>query len=332
MKIPRLMATLTAPFLPLALVAGPALAGLEELTAGHILPGHHAFAEDTAALAETAAADCLGDETRAAYQQAFDAWMGISHIQFGPIEQLNLGLAVAYWPDPKNRTGKALLGLIADEDPVAYDRAAYREVSIAAQGLFALERLLYDPAFTSDAYTCALTAAIAGGLADTALMLDEAWQGYAEILTRPGPENPVYPSQADAARKAYTALLGGLEFTRDQRLGRPLGSFDRPRPNRAEARLAGRSQRNVELSLAALQEMARTLADDPTPRTEVAFAAARRRAAELDDPVFAGVADPMERFRVESLVQEIRDIQTELGTEIGSALGVSAGFNALDGD
>ncbi|MBB95328.1 MAG: imelysin peptidase [Rhodobacteraceae bacterium] len=315
------------------MATGPALgAGLDDVVTGHILPGHAAFAERTAALADTAAAECTGPATQEAYHAAFDAWMGISHIQFGPIEDLNLSLSIAYWPDPKNRTGKALARLVADEDPIAQDRTAYSEVSIAAQGLFALERLLYDPAFSSGPYVCALTATVAGALADTAGELADAWPDYAELLTNPGPDNPVYPTEADAARKVYTALYTGLEFDRDTRLGRPLGTYDRPRPNRAEARLSERSQRNVELSLAALNQLADLLATDPAPRTSAAFAAARRRVSELDDPVFAGVADPMSRFRIEALQQEVRDIQTEMATEIGTALGVTAGFNAMDGD
>ncbi|MGR3804293.1 imelysin family protein [Marinibacterium profundimaris] len=310
----------------------PALAGLDEVATDHALPRYEALAQSTETLAATAATDCRGEATLAAYTAAFDDWMGVSHIQFGPIEDLNLSLAIAYWPDPKNRTGKALRGLIADADPVVNEAEDYRDVSIAAQGFYALERLLYDDSLPQGDYTCALTAAVARGLADTSAMLATAWVDYAGTLTQPGPDNPVYPTGADATRKVYTALLSGLEFTRDQRLGRPLGTFDRPRPNRAEAQLSGRSQRNVVLSLAALEDLALALADAPIPQSQAAFDRARARAASLDDPVLAGVADPMARFRIEALQQDLRDIQTELATELGAALGVSAGFNSMDGD
>ena len=310
----------------------PALAGLDEVATAHVQPRYAALAETTATLADTAATACNGAPTQAAFDAAFDAWLGVSHIQFGPIEDMNLALSIAYWPDPKNRTGKALLGLIADEDPVVEDPADYREVSIAAQGFYALEQLIHDPDLPQGPYTCALTAAVARGLADTAAMLAEAWPEYAQTLTMPGPDNPAFPTEADAARKVYTALYTGLEFTRDQRLGRPLGTFDRPRPNRAEAQLSGRSQRNVELSLAALKDLADTLSDAPTPGTDAAFDRAIARAAALDDPIFAGVSDPARRFRIEALQQDVRDIQTEMATEIGAALGVTAGFNSMDGD
>ncbi len=124
--------------------------------------------------------------------------------------------------------------------------------------------------------------------------------------------------------------MTGLEFTKDQRLGRPMGTFERPRPTRAEAWRSGRSQRNVVLSLEALRVLATELAE--APETDTAFARAIATAEALDDPVFAGVADPGKRFRLEALQQEIAQVQTVAATEIGAALGVSQGFNSQDGD
>ena len=309
-----------------------AQAGLDAVAGAHVQPRYDALARETAALAETAATDCRDEATRAAYHDAFDAWMAVSHIQFGPIEELNLGLTIAYWPDPKNRTGKALARLIADQDPIADDPEGYTEVSIAAQGFFALERMLYDPAIPATDYTCTLTATMAATLAANTATLAGAWGDYAGFLTRPGADNPIFPTQQDAERKVYTALLSGLEFDRDQRLGRPLGTYDRPRPNRAEARLSERSLRNIALSLAALQDLAETLSDQPIPETLLVFDRAKSRAAEITDPALAGVADPMQRFRIEALQQDVRDIEAKLAIEIGEVLGVSAGFNSLDGD
>ena len=128
----------------LAALPFAASAGVEEVVADHILPGHAAFADSAAVLAATADTACTGPEIETAYQDAFDAWIGVSHIQFGPIEDDGLSLAIAFWPDPKNRTGKALGQLISAEDPVVEDPAAFTEVSVAAQGLFSLERMLYD--------------------------------------------------------------------------------------------------------------------------------------------------------------------------------------------
>lgn len=318
--------------LALALVALPTglSAGVSTVVSEHILPAHARFAVATQELVSATEA-CEPAEMRAGYQTAFDAWMGVSHIQFGPIEAEGLSLAIAFWPDPKNQTEKALARLIAAEDPAVGDPAQFAEVSVAAQGFMALESLLYTEREDS-AYICALIRAVAGQLARNAARIDALWRGaHAEALRRPGAEG-TYRSQAEAQRVLYTALSTGLEFLHDQRLGRPLGTFDRPRPKRAEARRSGRSLRNVTLSLRALRDLAVALAGPDLPKSQAAFADALARAEALEDPALQGVADPAQRFRVEVVQQGVAAIRRAVAEEIGAALGVRAGFNALDGD
>ena len=114
--------------------------------------------------------------------------------------------------------------------------------------------------------------------------MDEEWPDFAGLLRSAGaPGNDVFLKPEEASQALYTALMSGLEFNRDQRLGRVMGSFERPRPNRAEARRSERSLRNVVLSLEALRDMARALADGPMEDSEAAFAQALERAEALDD-------------------------------------------------
>ena len=130
----------------------------------------------------------------------------------------------------------------------------------------------------------------------------------------------------------FTQLTTALEFDADQRLGLPMGTFDRPRPNRAEARRSHRPLRNVVLSLTALRQLAALLPDAAPEKTLAAFDTAIAEAARLDDPDFAGVDTPQGRFKLESLQNRIRDARAAAIAEIGPALGVSAGFNSADGD
>lgn len=306
-------------------------AGVGSVVSDHILPAHQEFARSAGAFVAATQA-CDGAEMRAGYHAVFDGWMGVGHIQFGPVEAQGLSLAIAFWPDPKNQTEKAVARLIAVQDPAVEDAAEFAEVSVAAQGLMALESLLFTGR-EETAYTCAMTQAIAAQLAQNAQRLNEAWQEtHGAVLTSAGPGNAVYQSQAEAQRVIYTALFTGLEFLHDQRLGRPLGTFDRPRPARAEARRSERSLRNIVLSLKALDALATALAGGNIPETTAAFAEAIERAEALDDPALQGVADPAQRFRIEVLQQKVASIQMAVSEEIGAALGVRAGFNALDGD
>lgn len=320
------------------LLAAPALAQApdpDRIVRTHILPGYAELAQESADLARTATDHCAPDspDLRAAYNDAFDAWIGVSHLRFGPSEQGDRAFALAFWPDSRGSAPKVLSGLIRARDPAVHDPAEFATVSIAARGFYALEYLLYDPQFTdSDAseYTCALVQAITRDIAANAGAILQDWQdGYADLMATPG--NDTYRTRDEAVKQLFTALTAGLEFTSDTRLGRPMGSFDRPRPNRAEARRSGRSLRHVMLSLQATRQLAALLSSNDA-EVDAAFQTAIDKAEALDDPVFAGVSDPQGRFRVEALQQSMDDIRQILREEVGPDLGIAAGFNALDGD
>ena len=125
--------------------------------------------------------------------------------------------------------------------------------------------------------------------------------------------------------------MTGFEFTADQRLGRPLGTFQRPRPERAEARASARSLRNVELSLQALLAFGEALAG-PLPETRTDVAQALTAATALKDPDFSDFAQPQGHVRAEALLGLVRAAQDSAGAEVGAALGVEVGFNSADGD
>lgn len=307
-------------------------AGVEDVAQNHVETGYTTFAQATEALSETAQKTCQPEALIPDFHKAFDAWIGVSHIQFGPIEEDGRALSIAYWPDPKNQTGKALGRLTSAKDPAVKDPAEFADVSVAAHGLFALERLLFEPQ-TDDQYSCDLRRAIAISLSQSGALLRDEWIKFEPVLLAPydSPESR-YKTPLEAQNAIYTTLTTGLEFLKDQRLGRPLGTFDRPRPTRAEARRSERSQRNVVLNLIALRDLARHMTDFDIPKTEAGFADAIQRAEQLDDPIFAGVADPADRFKIEVLQQTVQTLISTVSEEIGKPMGVSAGFNALDGD
>ncbi len=315
--------------------AVPAAADVADAVNDLILPGYAEFAGTAAALRDAAAADCAPDAVRPLWNATFDAWMNVSHLSFGPVETDGRAVIVAFWPDERGAGQRTLATLIADADPVIATEGGTARLSAAARGLFGLEYLLYDPAFAGAGdYGCALIRALSADLAQVSGDVLDDWQGgYAETLRTAGaPGNPTYLTAREGTQILFTALMTGLDFTADERLGRPLGTFDRPRPTRAEAWRSARSARNVALSLRALSDLARALATDDTPATDAAFARALTLAEALDDPALAGVADPEGRLRVEILQQAIRAIPPAVLVEIGDVLGISAGFNSADGD
>ncbi|NRB02454.1 MAG: imelysin family protein [Rhodobacteraceae bacterium] len=308
---------------------------LSTIVSDHILPRYQTLAETSAALAEAAQGKCDTNTPalKQAYHSAFDAWISVSHLRFGPSEVQERAFALAFWPDPRGSTPKSLAGLVRNLDDAVHDPQAFTTVSVAARGFYALEFLLFDTQFTQHAettYICDLRRAVTRDIASNTAAILADWQGgYAALMAQPG--NDIYRTPSEAAQQLFTAALTGLEFTAQQRLARPMGSFDRPRPNRAEARRSERSLRHVVLSLRATQDLALRLAPDTDAVTR-AFDRAITRAETLDDPVFAGVATSQGRLRVEALQQSVDGIRTLLTQEVGPSLGIAAGFNALDGD
>lgn len=334
----RIIPFVTALLLPLTATAQDRGPILSDVAQSHILPRFAQLAEAAQQLKTAAEEDCSADALglRDAYHAAFDDWISASHLRFGPTETGDRAFAIAFWPDTKGFTPKALSKLIASDTGLD-DPDAFAQTSIAGRGFFALEQMLYEPAFASkgDAeQRCAVIQAIATDIDGNAEAIAEDWQSYALILTQPSADSR-YRSDEEALQELFKALSTGLQFTSETRLGRPLGTFDRPRANRAEARRSERSLRHVELSLMALRDLAARLsADHPdiTASLDAAFDKAITRAQTLEDSTLAGVATPQGRLRVEALQQEINNLRTIVATELGPTLGISAGFNSLDGD
>lgn len=315
--------------------AAPALADVKEALESHLLPGYHDFVVATEALEQTARSTCLPADVTPAFHEAFDAWMWVADIRLGPSE--TGALPIMFWPDTRGFTRRSLARLIADEDPIGLDAQDYAHVSIAARGLMALERLLFDPEFATYAdgsYTCQLVGTIAADLATQARDLSAAWEGgFAPVLLSAGAEgNTTFLGDEEVARALLTQMLSGLEFTTDRRLGRPMGTFERQRPTRAEAWRSGRSLRNTLASVNAAHVLARTFADWDLPRTDAALEAVHYAAQAITDPSFQNVTNAQERFHLEALQQAIQHMHDAIDAEIGEQLGIAAGFNAQDGD
>jgi predicted lipoprotein len=311
--------------------ATPALADYPQAVTDHILPGYARFANATQSLADQAQKTCEADALRRAYHAAFDAWMGVQHLRFGPVEQGGLGLAIAFWPDPKGSGARAQMGLLKG-DAAQLEPANFAKQSIAARGLFALERLLY-PAADLPADPCPLIRATAADLARTAAVVNDAWTAdYANtVLTAGDAGNTTFLTRPEVRQVLFTALVSALEFTDDSRLGRPLGSFTTPRPERAEALASRRPLRNIILSLQAEKALVEALTPD-APYTIAAFDHALGLADALNDPDLAGVAQPDTRLKVEILQQAIEALRDTVLGELGPELDVGIGFNAADGD
>ena len=312
----------------IALCLAPTFAAANPLVdtavADHIMPRLDALVATTGDLVDA------GCDAQAAWDGAAQAWIAVSHLRFGPTEVDNRAFALAFWPDPRGTTPKTLHGWLADGTLDVSD------ASIAGRGFYAMEFLAFDEAFWEYEGTCDLMAVLADDIHANAVAIQTDWADtYAGLITEAG--NDIYRTETESLQELYKAVSTGLEFTVAQRLGRPLGTFDRPRPTRAEMRRAGRSLDNIAVSLDSLADLALILADAELDAeiTELTDSAHEQiaRLAELDGGADLSLVDrPADRFKVEALQQTLTDLRILLAEQLGPQLGVVEGFNSLDGD
>lgn len=309
-------------------LAMPASADTAAVVKDHARPGYAAF--DIAASRLADLQTCDADRLRPAFQAAYDAWMGVEHLHLGPAEEDGRSLAVLFWPDPKGTGAKAQAALLA-QDPATLTLDDMAQQSVAARGLAGLERLLY-PAQTLPADPCPLIQLTIDDLARQAEILSAAWGTYGDQLLTAGQSiNTTFLKPEEATQALFTQLATGLEFVADRRIGRPLGTFDKPRPDLAQGAASGRAMANITLSLQALRSLSASLSPE-SAKTLAAFDHAIGLAQSLDDPNLDGIADPQGWLKLEILQQAVRATRDTAIAELGPALGVELGFNSQDGD
>jgi hypothetical protein len=328
---PRVRSHLANPLRVAALalaLAAPAAADTAAVVSDHARPGYEAFAQATAQLAGIDTCDL--ETLRPAFHKAYDTWMQVAHLHLGPSEDDGRALAILFWPDPKRLGAKAQTALLT-ADPAALSPEAMAQHSVAARGLSGLERLLY-PAEALPADPCLLIQATSDDLARMAEDLAAGWGPFGDSLLAAGqPGNDRFLSGNEATQALFTQLATGLEFIADRRIGRPLGTFDKPRPDLAEGAASGRALANILLSLQALRDLARTLSPD-SAKTLAAFDHAIGLAQDLNDPDLQGIKDPQGWLKLEILQQAVRATRETAIAELGAVLGVELGFNSQDGD
>lgn len=322
------MKPLFAPLCALAILAAPARADIAAAVADS-RARVDGFAAATAALDHAAQEDCT--DLRAPYHAAFEAWVAMEHLNFGPVEESGHALAIYFWPDKRGKTPKTVAATL--NAPLPEDFGAS---SAAGRGLFALDTLLFDPAYAGFEETgaeCALARAVAADLGDMAGDIAALWPEYATGMLAPGAGR--FLDEAEVARAFLTAIMAALDHDAGQRIARPLGTFERPRPERAEARRSARTLPNILASLRAIDGLVAAF-DPEASVTRATLKDAMTKTEELmalaGDDTLPDLTEPSTWLKFDILSQRITAAREAALAEIGARYGVSAGFNSADGD
>ena len=322
----------------------------------HALPRYERLATATDAFAGAAEAFCTGESDadhhrlRAAFHNTMDAWMGVQHLRFGPVDSRMRGFRFYFWPQARNKVGEAVAELVADGEDDAGLAARIGRTNVAVQGLLAAEVLVYDGRYLgADAKGCGLLTAVAANMRTMATGILAEWRdgddAFARLMTTPGPNNPHFEDHAAGTLAFFQGLHDSLQLIYDINLKPVIGdSAQSVRPVLAESRLSGRSQRNIVVTLEALQAVylgegsaglgeLTAVADPKLDRLmRKAFRLTLATARSIEGRVEQAATDPARRPLVQKLAKQMQALKQIVRDRLAPALGLAVGFNALDAD
>ena len=199
---------------------------LEDLAYAVAVPQYQAMTAAFVDLQNTTDAFCAApdapglERTRAAWRRAMETWLVASTVDLGPIGDENRALRIEFWPDANNNVRRAVNQMLVRDDLLTAETLARQ--SVAAQGLPALELLLFDDTDTLAAFTsgeraarrCTYARAITGNLLTIAQQVEVGWTadgGYAAQLVSAGRGSDVFATREAAIDEVVNQLVATLE-------------------------------------------------------------------------------------------------------------------------
>ncbi|KQR77981.1 imelysin family protein [Rhizobium sp. Leaf341] len=327
---------------------------------GFIRPGYRDLVERTGALADHLRPLCHRPSPRSlahakrAFTDVTAAWSRIEIVRVGPVLDDNRFERVLFFPDRKSTGLKQVQRILAEGDETATIATSLRGKSVAVQGLGALEYVLFGTDAdvlldAPDGFRCRYARAIAENLTSVAAELSAAWEnprGVQAAWKAPGPDNPLYRTEGEAATELLGILVHGVESLRDQRLRPVFAGAITPAPSPGHPKLAvywrsGQTMASVAGNARGLKALfdssgMRTL----LPADKQSIAASIdivlndliASADAVDRPIDTSLTDPAEREKLLLVLRNANDLLQRLNLDFGAAIGLGAGFSFADGD
>ncbi|KQW31989.1 hypothetical protein ASE36_07240 [Rhizobium sp. Root274] len=360
-------------FLTLPLGLGPAMAQESPITPGvldtakvpgvmakavdgFIRPGYHHFTEEADTMEKTMAALCASPSSesllnaQSTFGDLIEAWSRVEIVRAGPVLDDNRFERILFFPDRKGTGLKQVQAALAKPDPSVTSVDTLKGKSVAMQGLGALEFVLFGTdAETLKAadgtYRCQYGQAIAANLKRLGTELTAAWDapdGIAAAWKTPGPKNPVYRDEAEAAKELLGVLVHAAETVRDQRIEHFYkGDAAKGLPRQAIYWRSGYTFRSITANIEAIRDlmaqsgMVDLLAEDNrSVVSSVDFVAhsLSRVSGDIEPDVAKALATPKEVAKLDFLLLNSRDLILRLNNDLGGGIGLAAGFSFSDGD
>ncbi|EHS50325.1 Peptidase M75, Imelysin [Rhizobium sp. PDO1-076] len=325
-----------------------------------IRPGYHRFHETAGSLRASMEAVCATpsaatvDAAHVAFNDTIDAWSRIEIVRVGPVIEDNRFERVLFFPDRKSTGQKQVHAALAKPDDSVTQMATLKDKSVAMQGIGALEFVLFgtghevlsgDQGGDHGGYRCRYGAAIAANLERLGGELSAAWDapdGVQAAWEKPGPANPLFRDEKEAANALLGILVHAAETIRDQRLESFYkGDAKKALPRQAIYWRSGNTFRSVAGNLEGLRDLMKMsgmvdLLDENSRSTvsSIDFVARSllRVVNDIQPNVEGAIADPAETAKLDFLLLNSRDLILRLNNDLGGGIGLAAGFSFSDGD
>ncbi len=323
---------------------------------GFIRPGYRHFTEEAATMEESMAMLCEAPSSesllnaQSTFGDLVEAWSRIEIVRVGPVLDDNRFERILFFPDRKGTGLKQVQAALAKPDPSVTSVETLKGKSVAMQGLGALEFLLFGTGSetltaTEGNYRCQYGTAIAANLLRLGSELSAAWDapdGVAAAWKAPGPNNPLYRDEAEAAKELLGVLVHAAETIRDQRIEQ----FYKGDPKKALPRQAiywrsGNTFRSITANLEAVRALLDTsgmvelLADgnrSVVSSTDFVARSLSRVSGDIKPDVAEVFEDPAQIAKLDFLLLNSRDLILRLNNDLGGGIGLAAGFSFSDGD
>jgi predicted lipoprotein len=327
---------------------------------GFIIPGYRDLAEATNALSEASAGLCKSpsettlEAARSAFSSVVERWSAIEIIRLGPALEQNRFERFLFYPDRKSTGLKQVQAILAKKDESATSPETLKGKSVAVQGLGALEFVLYGTGTEvlsgkEGDFRCRYGLAVSQNLRSIAGELLAAWEkpdGIQAAWKEPGPGNPLFRDNREAATELLGVLVHSVEMIKDQRLrpfyaGTVHGTPDRGRPKLAIYWRSANTMPAISANLGGLQRLFDTAGMEsllPADSRSIAgsidflFKALIAATDGIEGPIEDALADEKQRAKLDFIALNTADLLDRLNREFGGSIGLGAGFSFADGD
>ena len=321
----------------------------------YIVPSYAQLAQATRTLSGHADALCAQPNAvrlsaaRKAFHAAVESWSFIEWFRVGPVLRNNRVERFFYFPDRKSRGLRQVQAALAKQDGAVLESASLAKMSVALQGLGALDFLLFGTGAneleTGDAFRCRFADAASANLHSIAEGLSDAWRDDRQLRTSwntPSETNRLFRTDTEAMNAVIGTLIHGLEAVRDTRIGVFLRETpDRDRPKSAPLRRSGSTMASIAANLEGLEALfTRSRIETVLPgefeylgdAIRFEFEQSIKTAREMDAALPELLADIEQREKLVYLNLSIGFLLNRLNDELAPAAGLSAGFSFGDGD